>query len=251
MQQTNERRESERRAFMATQPQLIHCHVHPDEQRLIDEHETARRTADNAGMLTAGYIGCPKCLEETKRERFKSYGVPDNLLHATFDNFMPEGDDESSHVAVATDFCNDQRGFLVLLGGYGTGKSHLASAAFQSFKHGWFVKHSSLLLALRATYRDKGAFDPVQRAQAARLLVLDDVGLSSGGRDELPLLHEILDYRHGERLPTIITSNLEWNGLANVIGERMADRLRESTFRILKFSGKSHRRDARERYFNE
>ncbi len=63
------------------------------------------------------------------------------------------------------------------------------------------------------------------------------------------MLHEILDYRHGERLPTIITSNLQFENLSGVLGERMADRLRESTFRVLTFSGSSNRRDARQRYF--
>ena len=138
-----------------------------------------------------------------------------------------------------------------MLGGFGTGKSHLGAAALRKFGRGWFIKQSSLLFALRATYKDKAAFDPIERAQTARLLVLDDVGISSGGRDELPLLHEILDYRHGERLPTIITSNLPIEGLSSVIGERMADRLRESAFRVLKFSGASNRRDARQRYFGE
>jgi len=50
-----------------------------------------------------------------------------------------------------------------------------------------------LLRARRDTYADKSAFDPIERAQGARLFVLDDAGLSGGGKDELPMLHEILD----------------------------------------------------------
>ena len=111
------------------------------------------------------------------------------------------------------------------------------------------VKQASLLRLLRATYGDKKADDPIEKAQYARLLVLDDAGLSSGGRDELPMLHEVLDYRHGERLPTIVTTNLPFEQLSDALGERMADRLRESTFRILTFNGSSHRREAREHYF--
>ena len=132
---------------------------------------------------------------------------------------------------------------------FGTGKSHLSAAALRQIGGGWFVKQSSLLFALRATYRDKAARDPIERAQSARLLVLDDVGISSGGRDELPLLHEILDHRHGEKLPTIMTSNLPLEGLSAVIGDRMSDRLRESAFRVLNFTGTSNRRGARQRYF--
>lgn len=250
LRQTAERVLRERRAFMATQPAVVRCRVHPDCERRIDEQLTARATANNIGGFKAGYTPCPKCLEDLQLERLQGYGVSDNLVHATFENFTPDDESEAGHVEVVKSFCEIRRGFLVMLGGYGTGKSHLAAAALRTIGKGWFVKQSSLLFALRQTYRNKAAFDPIERAQSARLFVLDDVGLSAGGRDELPLLHEILDYRHGERMATIITSNFEWDIITNVIGERMADRLRESAFRVLTFTGTSHRRDARQRYFD-
>ena len=251
LRQAGERAQRERRAFMATQPQARPCPVHPDCQRQIDERQTARATAENAGNFKAGYTPCPKCQEAARGDRLQSFGVPNNLMRATFENFIPDTEPEAGHVEIVKSFCEKRRGELVMLGGFGTGKSHLAAAALRAFGAGWFVKHSSLLYALRATYRDKAADDPIDRGQSARLFVLDDVGLSAGGRDELPLLHEILDHRHGERLPTIITSNLEYDALASVFGERMADRLRESAFRVLTFTGTSHRREARARYFDE
>lgn len=247
----NEQMQRERREFMATQPQIIRCRVHPDCERLIDEKLTASATADNGGTHKAGYTPCQKCREEAELDRLQDCGVPEILLRATFENFMPDSEDDAGHVEVVKAFCEARRGFLILLGGFGTGKSHLAAAALRTFGRGWFIGHNSLLLALRATYRDHAAFNPIERAQAARLFVLDDVGLSGGGKDELPMLHEIFNHRHNERLPTIITSNLQYNGLASVLGERMTDRLRESAFRVLMFNGASHRRDARQRYFDE
>lgn len=77
------------------------------------------------------------------------------------------------------------------------------------------------------------------------------MGLSAGGRDELPLLHDVLDYRHGHQKPAILTGNISVDQLRDVVGERMADRLRESCFAVLNFTGKSHRRESRERYFWE
>lgn len=246
--QIAERELRERRAFMAKQPATILCRVHPDCERRLDERLSADETANNFGIFKAGYARCPKCVEDSKRERLRNCGVPEILLHATFENFRPDDDAEAEHVSTVKSFCNGRRGFLVMTGGVGTGKSHLATAALRTIGKGWLVKQSSLLYALRDTYRDKSAFDPIDRAQSARLLVLDDVGLSAGGRDELPLLHEILDYRHCERRPTIITSNFEWDAITSVFGERMADRFIESTCRILKFTGPSHRREARDRY---
>lgn len=251
MKARSEQMQQERREFMATQPQIIRCRVHPDCERLIDERLTATATAVNGGELKAGYAQCPKCREEAEADWLQKCGVPEILSPATFENFVPDSEEDAGHVAVVKEFCQVKRGSLILLGEYGTGKSHLAVAACRSFGRVWFVSGNSLVFALRATYRDRLAFDPIERAQSAKLFILDDVGLSSGGRDELPLIHEILDHRHNERKPTIITSNLPYDGLASVLGERMMDRLRQSAFRVLTFTGASHRREARERYFDE
>jgi len=232
-----------RLAFMATQPQSKPCRTHPDCIRLIDEAATKKAT-EYYRTPTAGYTPCPKCIQIAENQELKKYGVPENLIHARFENFMPDGEAKAEQVRLVKEFCDKRTGFLILSGDYGTGKTHLAVAALRIFGTGWLVKQASLLRALRDTYADKSAFDPIERAQGARLFVLDDAGLSGGGKDELPMLHEILDYRHGERLPTIITSNLPFDNLAGVLGDRMGDRLRESCFRVLTFTGSSHRREA-------
>ena len=237
---------NDRRAFMAKEPQTIPCMIHPNFARKLDETETIKATQNNGGRFKAGYLRCAECI---LHKSLKDSGVPENLLRATFENFSPFDAEEVKFVQEIKFFCVNSRGFLFLLGRLGTGKSHLAVAALRTFGKGWFIKHNSLLSAHRATYHDKNAFDPIQRAKAARLFVLDDLGFSVGGRDELPLLHEVLDYRHEERLPTIITSNLLYEELAPVLGDRMRDRLRESTHRVFMFTGDSQRPEARQRYF--
>ncbi len=46
-----------------------------------------------------------------------------------------------------------------------------------------------------------------------------------------------------------LPGSLTLGELSVVIGDRMADRVRESAFAILSFGGNSHRREAHERYF--
>lgn len=232
------------------QPQSMPCKFHNEINRPIDEEATKLATSNSRHKLTAGYLPCSKCVQEAANQKLQEFGVPRNLIHATFDNFIPSDEFDTSHVEVVKSFCENPRGFLILLGGVGTGKSHLATAALRSIGRGWFIKQASLLRALRASYIDSAAPNPIGRAMITPIFVLDDVGLSGGGRDELPMLHEILDHRHGERLPTVITSNLEYESLTKFLGERMADRLRESVFRVLIFAGNSHRPNARERYFD-
>jgi len=123
------------------------------------------------------------------------------------------------------EFGKIRRGFLLLLGEVGTGKSHLAAALMLDFKRPVFIKQSELLQKLRLTYRDRHAEDPIALCRQADLLVLDEVGVSAGGRDEFPLIHDILDYRYGELLPTCLTGNVGVRELTDMLGERMIDRL--------------------------
>ena len=176
-------------------------------------------------------------------------GVPPALVHATFNNWLPRTDTEREHLALVQEFARVRRGFLFLLGPVGVGKSHLAVAVMRTFSAGLFVRQAQLLRQLRRHYHDNAVENPIADAQKARLLVLDELGVSSGGRDELPMLDEILASRYEGKIPTVITSNLLWEDISTALGERLADRLNESTFRVIVFTGKSHRAQRRDNYF--
>ena len=239
-------------AFIASQPPTRACALHPQALCPIDREETQRATFDNRGTLSAGYAPCPECLRERNRvlvrERLHRQGVPAILLDASLRNFRTD-DDTREHLDTVVEFCQKRIGFLLLLGDVGTGKSHLAVGAMRKFGDAYFVKQGTLLRMLRDTYRNNKAVDPVELCQNTGLLVLDEIGVSGGGKDEAPMLHEILDHRHGERKPTILTSNLDWQELSQTISPRLAARLKQSAFKVLRFNGPSQRPLAREQYF--
>ncbi len=219
----------------------------------LDKRETLR-------TQQAVYAGCTRCpggaeweqkrAEDELCSQMVRAGVPQNLLKARLENWQHSTEAEATYPEKCREFIQVRRGFLLLLGELGTGKSHLAAAACRQFKSAFFVTQSELLRRLRDTYQDKHAEDPVDRAQDASLFVLDECGLSGGGKDEQPMLHDILNHRYAQRKPTIITGNLSFEQLAGVVGDRMQDRLRESAFAILTFGGDSRRRDARDNYFD-
>lgn len=239
--------------FLASQPASVLCGYHPDVTLRLSQDHTRRRTCDNGGRLTAGYEPCPRCQaqreEQAVQERLHRQGVPLNLLACTLDNWQPANEHDETHLSVVRKYVSLRKGFLVHLGDLGTGKTHLAVGVMRYESSAFFVTQADLLDMLRLIYRDRTSQDPVERCRRVALLVLDEMGLSAGGRDELPLLHRILDYRHGEQKPTILTGNLSWVELTKVIGERLADRLKESAAKILIFGGYSHRPEARKRYF--
>lgn len=239
------------RAYLASQPPEIPCPLHPGALRRLSP-KASEEASRRRGQPTAEYEACPDCAAEAKekemRERLRRDGVPANLLHATLDSWTPANKQAKEHLATVRSFLEGRRGFLVMLGDLGTGKTHLAVGAMRHFKRPVFRKQSTLLRMLRDTYNNREARNPIAECQEADLLVLDDVGISPGGRDEVPMLHEILDHRHGEQKPSIVTSNLTYSELCQFLGERMADRFLESAFMVLNFTGPSFRPQARSRY---
>jgi DNA replication protein DnaC len=233
-------------AILAGCDSSIPCPVHGSARPLSRELSNRENRA--------AYAPCPTCQAEQAEaelvERIHRAGVPLILCKATLENWQAQTETDEAHLDRVRAFIRARRGFLVMLGDLGTGKSHVAAAITRNFKHPLFVKQSEMLRRLRSSYRDKAARDPVDEAQDADLLVLDEMGLSAGGRDELPMLHDVLDHRYNERKPTVLTGNITFDEMQDVVGARMADRFRESAFAVLMFGGSSHRRDARERYFN-
>lgn len=69
--------------------------------------------------------------------------------------------------------------------------------------------------------------DAVGQITSTRLLILDDLGAEFASPVWDMLLFEILDVRHGDMRPTIITTNLGRDALRERYGQRFAERIRE------------------------
>jgi DNA replication protein DnaC len=235
-------------AFLATEPREQECEQHPGQTQKLNRELTrdyAGVDGDGCFSFHSRFSPCPIC----ERERLLRQGVPLALVHADFVNWRPRTDGERQHLERAREFALVRRGFLFLLGPVGVGKSHLAVGIMRAFSSALFVRQAQLLRQLRQHYHDSAIANPIAGAQEAGLLVLDELGVSSGGKDEQPMLSEILAARYEQRLPTVVTSNLTWKGVAAALGSRLEDRLRESIFCVLVFAGNSHRAKRRAAYF--
>jgi DNA replication protein DnaC len=243
-------RRKEWRAWADGQP-LPRCARHATECE-VDEEASLR--ASYRGDLAVVAKACPACKGEEReaamRARLVRCGVPANLAHASFENWRPATTDDEKALATVRTFAERGRGFLCLMGkDYGIGKSHLAVAVMRERGGGRFITQNQLLLKLRATYRDDKAEDIIEACKHVKTLVIDEIGLSAGGRDELPMLHEILNFRGGaEGLRTVLTSNLEKVEFVAALGERMIDRFRETAHASVALKGRSHRGERRKEY---
>ncbi len=129
----------------------------------------------------------------------------------------------------ARQFAQKPQGWLLLSGGYGCGKTHLA-AAIANFcvEHGHptlFITVPDLLDFLRFAYQDPEStfeerFEEIRRIP---LLILDDFGTQSATPWAQEKLFQILNFRYINRLPTVITTNLVLSEIEPRIRSRLQD----------------------------
>lgn len=172
------------------------------------------------------------------RQRLFALSNLQQLAHLTFETFEPRGRvgipaEQAATLEraynVARRFSTSQDGWLLLMGPYGCGKTHLA-AAIANFSVEMniptlFLTVPDLLDTLRFSYNDPQAtfeqrFEEIRRV---RLLIMDDFGTQNATPWAQEKLFQILNYRYINRLPTVITTNLSLAEIAPRIRSRLQD----------------------------
>ena len=169
--------------------------------------------------------------------------------HRTFDKFsarknekLPVDEQNSLDNAffAAQQFAEKPDGWLVFMGTYGTGKTHLA-AAIGHYRAAMgdepiFAVVPDLLDHLRATFSpsSSASYDSVfAQVRTARLLVLDDLGTQSATPWAREKLYQVLNYRYETRLPTVITTSSTLDEIDPRIRSRMLDERVCRVFKII------------------
>ena len=137
---------------------------------------------------------------------------------------------------------------LVLMGGQGTGKTHLATAIAMSLcekgRHVRFFTATALANILQEKHQRGTLTSFMTSLRRVELLVLDEVGFITLHKEASELLFQVVSDCY-EQKSLIITSNLEfsqWNGVfgSDKLTAAMIDRLIHHSH-ILVFSGPSYR----------
>jgi DNA replication protein DnaC len=131
---------------------------------------------------------------------------------------------------VATTFAEKPKGWLVLAGPYGCGKTHLA-AAIANFRTDLgdpplFVTGSDLLDHLRATFDKNSPVSYDRRFDEFRttpVLILDDLNTQSITPWVREKLYQLFNYRYIAELPTVITTADTLDEMDARIRSRMLD----------------------------
>lgn len=137
---------------------------------------------------------------------------------------------------------------IVLVGGQGTGKTHLAIAlgiqACHDGKRVRFITVAELVHQLLEAKDEKQVFRYQQQLAKYDLLILDELGRTGCTQDGADLLFQVMNSRY-ERSSTIITTNLEFKDWSSVfvtqqLTAALLDRLIHRCH-ILEINGESYR----------
>ncbi len=182
-------------------------------------------------------------------------GIPRRFLDRTFAGYAAGTPGQRQALAVCRAYAerfDEVRGrgnCLLLVGGPGTGKTHLACAilseVIRAGHTGLFMSVSAALRMIREAYSPRA-----QRSESESfallttpdLLVLDEVGVAIGNESKRrSMLFDVLNTRYAEMRPSILIGNLTATEMAAYLGERITDRLLELGSATVPFTWPSHR----------
>ena len=177
-----------------------------------------------------------KSVTDQVRNRLFSFSHLDELKDLTFETFKPSGRQGLAEKQVQSlewaynhsrQYALSMRGWLLLQGSYGCGKTHLAAAianyAVQMGVPTLFLTVPDLLDTLRFAYDsvDTTFEERFEQIRNVNLLVLDDFGTQNTTGWAQEKLFQIINYRYINKLPLVVTTNL----ILDEIDERIRSRL--------------------------
>ncbi len=237
---------------------ILHCHTHGDYDGF--------RTKLNARSIETA---CPACKDvEHKEQQFRlqqerisrctaNIGLPLRFNGASFDNYDTPTDEHKKAVYGCAEFATqiERREYanLILMGGVGTGKTHLAAALCKKLA-GQLIsaRYSSvreIVQMVRETWggrSNESEASVLSRFTSPDVLVIDEVGVQNGSANEQAILFDVINERYESMLPVVLVSNLDAAGIKQAIGDRSFDRIRDAGSSI-SFTWGSYRRSAKTR----
>jgi len=177
-------------------------------------------------------------ITQAARSRLFRMSNLDALKNLRFDNFEKRGriglgqhqaDSLENAFNTARLFAENREGWLLMMGRYGSGKTHLAAAiANRTIEAGVstiFLTVPDLLDWLRYAYSgvDMSFEERFEEIRETPLLILDDFGTQNATAWAQEKIFQIMNHRYINKLPTVVTSNMLINDFEGRIRSRLQD----------------------------
>ncbi|MBX3014645.1 MAG: ATP-binding protein [Caldilineaceae bacterium] len=193
-----------------------------------------------------------KAAEEQQRRLdrlFSGAGVPRHFQEMTIETLVERaGDDKAKAAAIAVvreyidtgrvidPVTRQMRPGIIIAGRFGAGKTGLLTPALRHAlgqgKSGLWIECADFISDIQAGYATGDSHTRLETAQRADVVLLDDLGDVDRERaeteDRRRILYQLINYRHNNCLPMLISTNCAPAQLAMQFGARTFERLAES-----------------------
>ena len=193
---------------------------------------------------------CRRCkrlihIRENIEDYLKKAGVPPKYLKCSFDNFRIKK--ENNHpFKLCREYATHPDCSLFLYGSYGTGKTHMAVSIARELllqgKEVIFISVPRLLFDIRKAFQEDAQTEAeyVERYTSLEYLILDDFGAEKTTDWARQTLYYIIYERDNYLKPTVITSNLSLDEIAEKLDGRISSRL-AGMGKVIQFKGEDFR----------
>jgi len=128
------------------------------------------------------------------------------------------------------EFGADPRGWLVLVGPYGVGKTHLAYGIVNQLlknKIGVYASTSpDMLQVLRQGYGEEGEYERrLKTFRDVAVLVIDDLATERGTDWAIEQMYSVINHRYEAGMPMVVTTNVHPEAAEGRIEPRIVSRL--------------------------
>ena len=149
------------------------------------------------------------------------------------------------------EFVKNPKGFIVLSGRNGTGKTYAAMAVYEClspFKlpaydhdYSYFITQANLNMIWSKEIKSQGeATNLLDTMQKTKLLVLDDLGTREPTPPFMDFLYSIVYHRWDKGMATILTTNLTYEDMRLICGDAFTSRA--TSGKIFRIDGQDRRR---------
>lgn len=195
---------------------------------------------------------CPECLAAAQRAAYaaqwasergdalhKIADIPTRYRGQKFTSSNPKHKVVRAIAASFRDFVTAEQRWaaLILMGNVGTGKTLLACDLGESLitRLSWSVRYvtaKGMISEIQSCYGREGKSEDseIERFVQCDMLIIDEIDAIPSKDNAALLLTEIINRRYGANKPMIAITNQPFDSLAQFVGDRVHDRLRENAF---------------------
>ena len=179
------------------------------------------KASKSGNGIDVSYVTCRYKEKDKYKENISIFDLPTSLRNANIKDIVLDGNRKEVIKNIQKfykDYLDGKKPKgLYLVGDFGTGKSYIIAALFNSLakdgKQSVIVHVPELIREIKDSF-DKDYSERFEILMNTELLLLDDIGaeyLTPWSRDEV--LEPILQHRMDEGLTTFFTSNFDFKGL--------------------------------------